>query len=642
MFLRRLAMKNYSVFRDAEFALATTSDQPIVLISANNGGGKTSTLSAFRLALHGRRSFDIPMSEKDYSATMMSRFHENDFTKPCAIELDFDFLDLNCTRSVQLRRSWRGDERRIIEDLTVLVDGERLKSAEADDFLCSIVPPEVARYFFFDAERIKEMAAWDNDDEADLFDAVEDLLGIQLLGQLGRDLYKLQGDEESTATPGRDLSGQIVIASAALAKSKELLRLERANARRVRSAYDKAVAKMRRLGGSFTEELTSKRERLATIQAEHRALIEEAQRAAHDILPLICGRRLRDTLGSELERRRLIDDREIISRFLEESKASIDLELRTRGISGLVRKTLFSILEEIAHGKPISINTSLPNLSRTEESWMQRVVERELPTLHARIQEVITRLKACEDEATSLQTMIRSAPVGDPKGEEALRDMESTQRALLQHEENLAARERDFSESSSIFDTLTKQERLQRVAAFQSGRLVLREQTIAKVINAIPELQSRLQSAKQDRFADHLFAALRLLWNKQNRLSGVSVDFQSRIVELQSPDGPISKADLSSAEKQLFATGFIYSLSRLSGRHMPFVIDTPVGRLDREHRKRFIAAFLPEASHQTILLSTDTEIVGSLYNDVKPFIAHHYDLSNYNGSVTQPVQLALA
>ena len=642
MFLRRLAMKNYSVFKDAELALATTPDQPIVLISANNGGGKTSTLSAFRLALHGRRSFDIPMSEKDYSSTMMSRFHENDFTKPCVIELDFDFLDLNRTRSVQLRRSWRENKQRISEDLTVIVDGDPLKSAEADDFLFSIVPPEIARYFFFDAERIKEMAAWDDEDEAQLFDAVEDLLGIQLLGQLNRDLHKMLEDEETTNATGRDFSVQIMVASTTLSESKELLRLERANARRVRGSYDKAVARMRRLGGSFAEDIATKRERLATIQAEHRGLVEEAHRAAHDILPLICGRRLRDTLGSELERRRIVDDRETVSRFLGHNKELIDMELKTRGISGAARKALISVLDEIAHGKPISLNTSLPNLSRTEESWMQRVVERELPSLHSRIREIITRLKTCEEETINLETMIHSAPIGDPKGEEALRDMEVTQRALIHHEENLSALERSFSTSTSSLDALMKQARLQRVAAFQNGRLALREQTIAKVIDAIPELQSRLQSTKQDRFAQHLFAALGLLWNKQSRLSGVVVDFQKRAVELHTPDGPIAKADLSSAEKQLFATAFIYSLSRLSGRHMPFVIDTPVGRLDREHRRRFIATFLPEASHQTILLSTDTEIVGSLYNDVKPFIAHHYDLSDYNGAITQPVQLALA
>jgi len=63
---------------------------------------------------------------------------------------------------------------------------------------------------------------------------------------------------------------------------------------------------------------------------------------------------------------------------------------------------------------------------------------------------------------------------------------------------------------------------------------------------------------------------------------------------------------------------------------------------DKAHRRRFVGHFLPSASHQVILLSTDTEIVGSLYDDIAPLIANHYELSDLNGGLTDPVQLALA
>ena len=75
---------------------------------------------------------------------------------------------------------------------------------------------------------------------------------------------------------------------------------------------------------------------------------------------------------------------------------------------------------------------------------------------------------------------------------------------------------------------------------------------------------------------------------------------------------------------------------------MPFVIDTPLGRLDRQHRRRFVAEFLPNASHQVILLSTDTEIVGPLYEDIRPLLAHHYELAEYNARATEPVDVASA
>ena len=640
MYLRRIAMKNYSVFADAEFNLSTTPDRPVILISANNGGGKTSTLFAFRLALHGRRAFDNPVSESDYFKNIATRFHNQQFSLPCRIELDFDYLDLNKTSRAKLVREWRYTKNRPVESLTMSVDNQILSNSEAEDLLTSIVPPEVARYFFFDAERIKELADWDEDEEAELFQAVHDLLGISLLSQLNRDLQRIQETRVSYQDSERDLSAQLESAIALENAARQKLREERLAARRIRGRYDRALAQIRRLGGMLAEEISEKRERLATLVAERLSLLDEAQRAAHDILPLICGRTLRKTLGVELQRRRLLDDREVVKDFFAENQGLLDVQLRNRGFTLAARKEVLSALEEFVHGKPTPVSFLLPSFSRTEESWMQRVIERELPALEERINGVRIRMHAVEAEIRSLEAAIKSVPDGDPKGDAALAELDTAQRELVEHENRLNTLQSAHASSESACSALQKQDRLRRVASFQSRRLLIREQMLANVIAAIPELQRKLQAAKQSRFAEYLQTSLWQLWHKQDRLTAVSVDFESRSIKLSSAVGLINKRELSAGEKQLFATAFIYALAKLSGKQMPFVIDTPLGRLDQAHRRRFVADFLPEASHQTILLSTDTEIVGSLYADLEPFIAYHYDLSQHNGGVTEEVRVA--
>jgi len=56
------------------------------------------------------------------------------------------------------------------------------------------------------------------------------------------------------------------------------------------------------------------------------------------------------------------------------------------------------------------------------------------------------------------------------------------------------------------------------------------------------------------------------------------------------------------------AIAFLWGLARVSGRNLPIAIDTPLGRLDSSHRHNLVERYFPTASHQVILLSTDTEI----------------------------------
>ena len=68
----------------------------------------------------------------------------------------------------------------------------------------------------------------------------------------------------------------------------------------------------------------------------------------------------------------------------------------------------------------------------------------------------------------------------------------------------------------------------------------------------------------------------------------------------------------------------MWSLSELSQTNIPVIIDTPLGRLDSKHRHELTTKYFPEAGPQTIVLSTDEEIIGKYYKVFKPYIGKEY------------------
>ena len=85
---------------------------------------------------------------------------------------------------------------------------------------------------------------------------------------------------------------------------------------------------------------------------------------------------------------------------------------------------------------------------------------------------------------------------------------------------------------------------------------------------------------------------------------------------------------LSKGERQIFILALYWAIIFISGKNIPFVIDTPYARIDANHRKEISEKFFPRISKQVIILSTDEEINQEYYDIIYPYIAKEYLLSN--------------
>jgi DNA sulfur modification protein DndD len=114
---------------------------------------------------------------------------------------------------------------------------------------------------------------------------------------------------------------------------------------------------------------------------------------------------------------------------------------------------------------------------------------------------------------------------------------------------------------------------------------------------------------------------------KESLIKSIEVDRDTFELKLTNPDGAmIDNADLSAGERQILAYAVLWGLSKASGRPLPNLIDTPMGRLDKTHKMNIALNYFHQASHQVIILSTDSEIYGEFLDSMQPGIGHMYSL----------------
>lgn len=88
------------------------------------------------------------------------------------------------------------------------------------------------------------------------------------------------------------------------------------------------------------------------------------------------------------------------------------------------------------------------------------------------------------------------------------------------------------------------------------------------------------------------------------------------------------KQQLSAGEKQVFIMALYQALSQLNTINVPYIVDTPFARIDKEHRSKILEEFFKELKGQIIILSTDEEIVGEYRDMVDDIVSDTFVLKH--------------
>ena len=145
--------------------------------------------------------------------------------------------------------------------------------------------------------------------------------------------------------------------------------------------------------------------------------------------------------------------------------------------------------------------------------------------------------------------------------------------------------------------------------------------------NIIEEYKVRLQKRKVSIVAENMTTCYKNLANKKNLIDKIYMNEETLDLTYINYDGnEVPKTSLSAGEKQLMVISLLWALAICSKRKLPVIIDTPLSRLDSNHRETLINKYFPNASDQTIILSTDSEINAEYYEMMKSNVGDEFTL----------------
>lgn len=632
----------------------------VVLIWGRNGMGKTSFLNALRILFTGvedkenrRMGLKLAANERQFilgdggqwlglinsKALERARRARNRVT--ARVEAKWTEGD----RTFRAERSWTTDGA-TYEHRLVLDDGEdRLLGEPASERLEEILPKDFIEFFFFDGEEVKSLAedigrkAVDVDRLMrltfvnELAGAANNVANQRLKKNLEKDILATIEDTERELARGR---------RSEKAARDELEDLE-VNISEAESENQQLQIRRENLGsGASSAQLDDLEERRRATQQELREAIEEVASTIPALVPFYAN------LGLVSEALRVVDARlkaagtaeavvlrtvkDELPGWLEGSAVKLTTEQRSllcrelsdhldKLRSGAVDEGLFAglDLERAERLRSLLLRWDIDGPTRRDlhASQLERAhrLQLQLEQLNDAIMRVEAGSQVSLEEYRRVVTRLEELQV-------QLAEWNQRKGQLIERATAAASEvERLDKELKDLYRT---QEKVNKGAA--EARFI---RSVSKTLNDLREALRRQVKSRLERGINQRFHELTVGYGLVARIELTDVYTMNF---LDSAGRPVGRASLSSGIKQLAATALLWAMKDVSGRDIPVVIDTPLGRIDRENQNNLLLNYYPRISHQVVVLPTNSEIDANKLAALEPAVARHFTIQNEEGN----------
>ena len=685
MHLTKVTLKNYGVYRDkVEFDLTTTPDKPVILIGGTNGAGKTTLFESILIGFYGQSYFDKKTTRKEYEKFLGNKVHRYLGTTAAAdstsIVVDFKFYHNGVVDDYTVDRTWYDNDGRLTEELKIKKNNKRLDAVEESQwqsFIEELIPKGIAKLFFFDGEKIVKMTE-DENEEIEIKSSFDSLLGLDVVEQLHSDLrvHIMRNMKDDSKSINAQYDGFL--------KEKEeivenLERLEKNILDKTNKQDDLAPeieeieAKISKIGGGFASKREDLRIEKASLQSDKTFLENDLKRILSGAMPFCLIPKQIKSLETQIKKDSEITkkqfEKEILDDKLNQVLAVLDQKTLWKGVpdESKLKDSLNAKITKVFDSKK-SLKKDMKNLFNFSllestqilnlfESLTQKelrtpkdtaltnskklvkefsvVIDQMIQKYHggniSELERVSKEFDEISDKLNQIETALSNAPNDDEIG--PLISKLNT----LHEEQGMTKNEIDHLERKvTTQNTYLKMinSKIRNIVADQyKDKNAGTQATLAtKVQKVLDEYVLKLKEKKLQLLEVYLLEELQRLLHKENLITKVTIDKESFEITLYDKDeNAIPKDLLSKGEQQMFATGVLLALAKTSGKPLPFMIDTPLARLDVSHRDNMIEKFFPYASHQVVIFSTDSEISEQYYQQLLPHLSRSYAMEYLPG-----------
>ena len=670
MRIERIKLNNFRIYKDEnEIIFNKDKDKNISLIAGMNGFGKTTFLTSLIWSFYGglmaqvedkyRKDIKSSGGYDQFLQTLVNKNVVLDFeegkTDKAILQVEVELVDVMIPsipcRKVVIKRTYNFSSKK--ETLKILIDGHEnqlTKEVGYEVFINDfILPREIAKFFFFDAEKIVSLAEAKSKSELrSLSKAYSEVLGIKKYEDLKINLTtlitKLKRDGVSKVNKSKldELikkdEGFIDLIELNHAKQIEI----EEEITSIKLKLDAIQEKLIREGNEVTlEELKELQTDKEQFKKEHLEAKGELKKLL-EIVPIVIAGSKFENLITQINLETKLKDKGLNEKSLIKELDSFSKELikeiQNLDLDKKLNFKIFNTIEKLnsrkTEVKKLKSGDILLDYTDEESRKVLATYSYIKDSFNRQFSIIIKNEKDARQALTRVSNKIKQAEAR--KNNPLAKKLREEKESLSLKIDTLNIDKGGIQEELSTWKT-QKDSNKKVLSEYEKNYnlVALAKEKYDVTILALEKLNvltARIKEEKKFSLQKSVMLGLKKLMHKSDFVSNVLVRIEDDVMDIDLMDKQnkvINKDLLSKGEQQLYATALLKALVDESGINFPVFIDSPLQKFDKSHSSNVIEQFYPTISEQVVLFPLlEKELSQKEYEQLKPNLNGVYLIQN--------------